>query len=190
MAARNATRAKMLLGGVELLQRRGAAGVTIDAILSRTGAPRGSVYHHFPRGRRQILAESLDLAGDTIAAIIEQALRDGPIAGIDRFGEFWKALLEASDFTAGCPVVAVAVGGSDDDRELGPKVAAIVERWRASMLAALVAAGVSEKRAAPLVNFGLAATEGAVVLCRTDRSTQPLDDVMNEFKRLLGTIIP
>lgn len=47
---RGSTRARMLGSAVEVLRERGAAGVTIDEVLARSGAPRGSVYHHFPAG--------------------------------------------------------------------------------------------------------------------------------------------
>ena len=53
----------MLVSAVEVLRERGAAGVTIDEVLARSGAPRGSVYHHFPGGRSQILREALNFAG-------------------------------------------------------------------------------------------------------------------------------
>ena len=50
---RGGTRAKMLASAAEVMRERGAAGVTIDAVLARSGAPRGSVYHHFPDGRNR-----------------------------------------------------------------------------------------------------------------------------------------
>ena len=61
---RGDTRTKMLISAAEVMRERGAAGVTIDEVLTRSGAPRGSVYHHFPDGRGQILAEALRYAGD------------------------------------------------------------------------------------------------------------------------------
>ena len=49
----------MLVSAAEVMRERGAAGVTIDEVLARSGAPRGSVYYHFPDGRNQILTEAL-----------------------------------------------------------------------------------------------------------------------------------
>lgn len=190
MAERGKTRRRMLAGGVEMLRERGSAGVTIDSILERTGTPRGSVYHHFPGGRQQIISESLDLAGDAIAAILDDSVVRGPIAGLERFAEFWKSILRESNYNAGCPVVAVAVGGTADDRHLAPKVATIMERWRATMTSSLVAAGVAHQRASSLGTLGVAALEGAVVLCRSTRSTRPLDDVIGELKSLMAAAIP
>ncbi|WP_439956311.1 TetR/AcrR family transcriptional regulator, partial [Mycobacterium avium] len=72
-AKRGGTRTKMLASAAEVMRERGAAGVTIDAVLARSGAPRGSVYYHFPDGRNQILAEALRYSGDSITALIDQA---------------------------------------------------------------------------------------------------------------------
>ena len=56
----------MLISAAEVMRERGAAGVTIDEVLARSGAPRGSVYYHFPEGRNQILTEALQYAGEAI----------------------------------------------------------------------------------------------------------------------------
>src|ERR1700739_3383555 len=54
------TRIKMLVSAAQVMRERGPAGVTIDEVLARSGAPRGSVYYHFPDRRNQILTEGLD----------------------------------------------------------------------------------------------------------------------------------
>lgn len=187
MGARTNTRQKMLYSAVELLRERGAAGVTVDAVLARSGAPRGSVYHHFPGGRAQIMTESLTLAGDAIGAIIDEAATQGPDRAIQRIGEFWTAILHDSDFDAGCPVVSVAVGGAPDDRHLQPGIAEIFDRWRQALTTTLTAEGVEPARAGRLATMAIASVEGAVILCRVQRTTRPLDDVIAELATLLGT---
>ena len=72
-AKRGGTRTKMLASAAEVMRERGASGVTIDAVLARSGAPRGSVYYHFPEGRTQILTEALRYSGDSITATIDAA---------------------------------------------------------------------------------------------------------------------
>src|ERR1700739_1956244 len=68
---RRDTKQKMLISAAEVMRERGAAGVTIDEVLARSGAPRGSVYYHFPDGRSQILAEALQYSGAFIPAMID-----------------------------------------------------------------------------------------------------------------------
>ncbi len=103
----------MVISAAEVLRERGAAGVTIDEVLARSGAPRGSVYHHFPEGRNQILTEALQFAGEAITEVIDEAAAKGGMYLVRQFVEFWEELLVESDFTAGCPVVAAAIGSTD-----------------------------------------------------------------------------
>ncbi|MEV0550494.1 MULTISPECIES: TetR/AcrR family transcriptional regulator [Nocardia] len=189
MGARTDTRQKMLCGAIELLGERGAAGVTVDAVLARSGAPRGSVYHHFPGGRAEIMTESLTLAGDTISALITAAADRGALGVLAGIAEFWTATLLASDFEAGCPVVSVAVGGSPEDHHLQPEVANILHRWHDTLTIAITAEGVAPARAARLATMAIAGVEGAVILCRVDRSTAPLDEVVEELRVLLATAV-
>src|ERR1700756_5923726 len=87
------TRKKMLVSAAEVMRQRGAAGVTIDEVLARSGAPRGSVYYHFPEGRNQILTEALRYSGDSITAMIDEAAGWGAKALLGEFVEFWERLL-------------------------------------------------------------------------------------------------
>ena len=52
---RGTTRHRMIATAAEVLRERGATGVTIDEVLARSGAPRGSVYHHFPGGKKDLM---------------------------------------------------------------------------------------------------------------------------------------
>ncbi|HME77498.1 MAG TPA: TetR/AcrR family transcriptional regulator [Mycobacterium sp.] len=186
MGARSDTRQKMLLSSVELLHERGAAGVTVDAVLSRSQSPRGSVYHHFPGGRAEIISEALRLAGEIISGIIEQPTALGSRGALRRIGKLWNRLLLESDFNAGCPVVSVAVGGSADDQHLQPAVAEIFQRWDQALVEAMIADGVDTQRARRLATMAVAAIEGAIILCRVERSTAPLNDVIAELESLIA----
>src|SRR5262249_51862171 len=95
---RGTTKRRMLTSAAEVLRERGAAGVTIDEVLSRSGAPRGSVYHHFPGGRNQILLEALQFAGDSLSTAIGDAACQGPMALLREFVDLWEDVLRDSDF--------------------------------------------------------------------------------------------
>jgi len=100
----------MFVAAAELLRERGAAGVTIVAVLSRSAAPRGSVYHHFPGGRSAILRDALHFAADEILATIGPGPDVGAVTLLRRLAAMWRAALVDSDFTASSPVLAAAVG--------------------------------------------------------------------------------
>lgn len=182
---RGSTRTKMLLTAAEVLREKGAAGVTIDEVLARSGAPRGSVYYHFPDGRNQLLTEALAFAGDTITAVIDEAAEHGYIFLVRRFVEFWERTLIDSDFTAGCPVVAAAIGSSDDVPELTAIASTILDRWRDALTRAFTADGFEAADAVSLAWTSIASLEGAVVLCRSAKSVDPLHAVAEQIEFLI-----
>ena len=175
----------MLVSAAELLRERGAAGVTIDAVLARSGAPRGSVYHHFPSGRGQLLREALEFAGDEITAKIDTAAGDSSSALLHQFVDMWRAALIDSDYTAGCPVLAAAIGSGQDEQQLASLAAAIFARWREAAKQAYLREGFEPGEATALADTAIAAMEGAVVLCRAARSLEPLTDVARQLEFLI-----
>jgi TetR/AcrR family transcriptional regulator, lmrAB and yxaGH operons repressor len=182
---RGSTRSNMLISAAEVMRERGAAGVTIDEVLARSGAPRGSVYYHFPEGRNQILAEALRWAGDTIAESIADAADRGAMRLVRGFAEFWERTLEESDFGAGCPVVAAAIGCTQDEAQLTSIASEIFGRWRDALTRAFVADGFDDADAESLAVTCIASLEGAVVLCRSIRNAEPLRQVASQMEFLV-----
>jgi AcrR family transcriptional regulator len=185
MAARGETRHKMLVATIELMRERGAAGVTVDEVLARSGAPRGSVYHHFPAGRAQLVDEALAYAGESFGGMLERASAHGADAVVTRMITFWTRVLEDSEFRAGCPVVPTAGDASPDGEELAHKAALILAEWCRTVAAAFEAEGYSETDAASLAATVMAAISGAVGLCRALRSIDPLFQVAEQLRTLI-----
>jgi AcrR family transcriptional regulator len=180
------TRERMLNSTVALMQQRGANAVTVDAVLAHSGAPRGSVYHHFPGGRDEMVLAALNRAADIISARLQEAVAAGDTAdAVDAFITFWKASLRHSDFTAGCPVMAVAVDGRSDIRDAGGTIRAIFGGWLAELEKSLRTEGRTRAQARRLATITVAAIEGALILARTAGSVRPLDDVAAELRVLL-----
>lgn len=175
----------MLISAAEVLRERGAAGLTIDEVLTRSGAPRGSVYYHFPEGRNQILTEALQYAGESITEIIDEAAAKGGIYLVRQFVEFWERLLVESDFTAGCPVVAAAIGSTEEEPALTTVAGSIFSHWRDALTRAFVIDGFEQTDAASLAIMCIASLEGAVVLCRPTRRADPLLDVAQQLEFLI-----
>jgi TetR/AcrR family transcriptional repressor of lmrAB and yxaGH operons len=182
---RGGTRTKMLVSAAEVMRERGAAGVTIDAVLARSGAPRGSVYYHFPDGRNQILTEALRYSGDSITAMIDNAAGRGARVLLREFVKFWEGLLTDGDFTAGCPVVAAAIGCPDYEPKLSVEAGIILGRWCTALTGAFVTDGFEEADAASLAVMSIAALEGAIVLSRSSRTAEPLRQVGEQLEFLV-----
>ncbi len=143
------------------------------------------MYHHFPGGRRQILIEALQFAADRIGDVIGAETSDSAWDLVHRFVGFWERVLIGSDFAAGCPVVAVAIAAPDEEPDLTAAAAAIFDRWRTALAGAFAADGFDESDASSLAVMCIATLEGAVVLCRSSRSVNPLHDVARQLEFLI-----
>lgn len=185
MAPRGQTRQKMLVATIEVMRERGAAGVTVDEVLARSGAPRGSVYHHFPAGRAQMVDEALAYAGETFTGMLERAARKGPDAVLTRLVTFWTRVLEDSEFRAGCPVVPTAGDAGPGSDALTAKAAEILTGWCRTIAAAFEADGWSAADADALATTVMSGITGAVGLCRAQRSIDPLFAVVEQVRALI-----
>lgn len=187
---RSDTRERMLNSAATLMRERGASGTSVDDILNHSGAPRGSIYHHFPGGRTQIIEEAVDLAGASIGTIIADSADATPVQMLDAFLAAWRANLAASDFRAGCPVLAVAIESGQDTAQLTDAAARAFASWREALAQLLRRNQISAAHARRLATLIVASVEGAVALCRVEHDLQPLDDVGRELRALLRDAAP
>jgi AcrR family transcriptional regulator len=185
------TRKRMVRGAAQLLRERGYTGTGFREVIERTGAPRGSIYHHFPGGKAELAGEAVDWVGGLARGAIEQSFAEGgPIAGLRAFVELWRADFERSGYRAGCPIVAVAVETHDDAPELLDSAARAFDAWRAAFADSLRTAGVAHPRADRIAALVVAAVEGAIVLSRAERNPSPLLDVAAELEDLVSRELP
>jgi len=174
----------MVRSAALLIGCRGVASASFAEVLEASGAPRGSIYHHFPDGKRQLVAEAIEWTCGLIVEHIESGPVEPAEAVLAHFVALWRASLTASGAEAGCPVAAVAIDAADDEhlRELTRRA---FEDWVERLAARLQRSGLDAGRAHALALTILAAVEGAVILCRAQRSVGPLDGVEAELKRLV-----
>ena len=106
------SRQKMIETAAVVMRERGVEATSFSEVLARSGAPRGSIYHHFPGGKAQLIEEATRYAGEFTAAGLVAALgEDDPVAAVTAFCAGWIRILRKTDFGAGCPVVAAALEG-------------------------------------------------------------------------------
>jgi AcrR family transcriptional regulator len=180
----------MVRGAAELLRRRGYSGTGFREVIELTGAPRGSIYHHFPGGKAELAGEAVGYVGSLARETIEGSLADGdPIAALRAFVKLWRADFERSGYRAGCPIVAVAVESHDEAPELIDSAARAFERWRGAFADCLRRAGVGRARADRLAALVVSGVEGAIILSRAERDPAPLLDVSRELEAAIELAI-
>jgi AcrR family transcriptional regulator len=176
-------RERMVISTALLIRERGAHSTAISDVLQHSGAPRGSAYHYFPGGRTQLLCEAVDYAAEFTAARISAASTS--VDAVDVIVDGFRTLLVASDYRAGCPVVAVAVEA--DNPAVLDRAAAAFTRWIDLIAERLVADGVDTERAEELAMLLTTSVEGAIVMARSTRDVKPLDLIHRQLRALVRT---
>ncbi|MFD3617407.1 hypothetical protein ACFWWT_19625 [Streptomyces sp. NPDC058676] len=78
-----------------------------------------------------------------------------------------------------------AVETNDDAPQLARSAAAVFARWQEALAALFVRNGLAEERGRRLGAFIIAAVEGAVIMCRAEQSTAPIEAAAAEIHDLL-----
>ena len=181
MPRTSTARAAMVGAATRLLAERGAAAAGLQDIIAVAGAPRGSIYHHFPGGKDELLASAVDATAATVAAAITTACAGagGPSEAVARVARLFRKGPAASGWTAGCPVAAAATGGDHQGPAVRDAVARAFDLWINALAAGLVLLGLHAERARTLARVVVASLEGAVLLSRGTRSAEPYDAVVD-----------
>lgn len=189
MAEKSTTRDRMIAATARLLQRQGMAATGLTEVLEAAAAPRGSLYHHFPRGKNQLVAEAVRFSSARITRAIEAAMaspRPLPDA-IRAFAAFYETSLAGSDFRDGCPVATTALEASAlGAPEVEAACAEAFAAWQEPIARRLIAEGHPPARAPELATFVIASLEGGLLLARSARSMQPLHTVVSHLAALLS----
>jgi len=186
------TRTRMIETTARLLQHRGYHGTSLNDILEASGAPRGSLYFHFPGGKDQLAIEATRAAVDEATQALKQMLGEAktPAAGVRAYAEAAADLMRKSDYTFGCPVSPVILDATGGVAELAELCRGAFEEWIGLIAAACVAAGMSKARAAPLALLAVTALEGALLVARAYRDVKPLMTVGAELEAVLSAALP
>ncbi|WP_447587413.1 TetR/AcrR family transcriptional regulator [Microbacterium lacticum] len=164
-----------------LLARQGYQATSFSTVLEASGAPRGSIYHHFPDGKDQLIAAALER--QTTRVVDELAHLKGltPVEIVDGFSRNWRAMLLATDYALGCSLLAVTTSAGPGELRNGAGVA--FERWITAISELLEEAGVDRTAARSFATLTLTSVEGAVAVSRACHSIEPLDAVVDELRR-------
>jgi len=182
----------MLVAAVDLFAARGYEGVGIAELLSKSNAPRGSLYFHFPGGKEQIGAEVVARVGAEVAARF-RGLHDSGV-DLETFIErvFKTTAKESKDrhYKASCPMAAIATGFGNDNPKLAAAVRIAFTSWEAEIRSAAIARGMTEANATVFASAMLSAMEGAFIISKAQESSEPHKNASRAIKALAMALLP
>ena len=180
---RSPARARMVESAAMLIRERGIHGVGLREVVAHSGGPRGSLGRYFPGGKTQLMTEAIDLALAEVFVELERTLRDAETfpAAIAEIVAPWRYLLVEHDFALGCPLAATVVDAVTANPDLRVHVSELLARYQTTVASVYVKFGDTPAQAAEQSTVLLAALEGALILARARRTTEPLDTVERHF---------
>ncbi len=182
-------RVLLLNGARQLLAEKGYAGMELRDVAERGKAPRGSIYHHFPGGKRQLAVEATQLEGEEIKGLIERSLEERGVRGtLAGFGEIFRRRVKNHPERLGCPVAAAALARPEDP-ELAAAATAAFQSWERPIATALRDEGVSAKQAKTFAGLVVSTVEGALIRARAAGAADPLDSAIGGLERALDALL-
>jgi len=190
MVRRTDTRQRMLDTAADLFQTQGYHATGLTQLTTAGGAPKGSLYFHFPGGKEQLAAEAIRQSGERLAELLGAIVANAPDAatGIENAIEALAVSLRESDFRRGCPLATVALDAAAESDMIREACADGYRSWHTLIEAYLTRCGATQPAA--LATVVLASIEGGLLLARTMRDTAPLRAVATHLRAALEKEIP
>lgn len=159
----------------ELLRVRGYGGTGMNHLVRAAGAPTGSIYHHFRGGKRAVAAAALRETGAAYGRLLPLLLdeHDDLAAGIRAVFAAAGADMRGTGWATMCPVATVGGEVADTEPELREVAAEVMTSWVEDGSRYLESRGLAPGDARAMTYALLSALEGAFLLARTLRTTEP-----------------
>ncbi len=180
---------KTIAAAASLLRRQGYHGTALNDILDEGGAPRGSLYFHFPKGKEAVGEAALAFAAEAVRQAIADAAAGSADAEVflTRIARGMAADLARSDYKEGCPIATTALETAAQSERLGAATRNAFQTWEAEIRGGLERFGIPAADAAFVATTALSQLEGALLLARTYRSLEPMNRAEGVLKLLLAT---
>ncbi len=193
-----------------LFQSQGFHGTGLAQIIAESGCPKGSFYHHFPRGKEQLALEAIALANKRLAEIFDNAERrsnstrkrtarpssqteDANTGGVESYVDALIRGLarwaEESDYTEGCPIVSLTLETSATPSPLRNACRDSYRSWRERVANGLRACGMGTTAATDSASAVVSAINGAMVVARAERSTRPFRDLAGVLRAAFTAVV-
>ena len=182
-----ATRDRIIAATNELFRRGGYNGTSLRQVTDAAGAPTGSLYHFFPRGKADLAEAVITETGASYLELFEliAAAAANPGAAVGDVFDGAAETLEESDYIDVCPIGTVAREVANTNDRLRGAADRVFMSWIESLGKHLETAGLTTTEATALATTVVAALEGSFVLARTRRDADVLRHTGQHIRQLV-----
>jgi TetR/AcrR family transcriptional regulator, lmrAB and yxaGH operons repressor len=180
MGQRSDAKLKMVTAARQLIRQRGYHATALSDVLELSGAPRGSVYFHFPGGKTQLASEVAKAYARDQADMIERAAEesDSVVELISAYVTRARENLIRSGYAEGCTIAPLVLEGAREPDQLANAVSAAFSLIMESLAFQFAFFGMGRASARELAEVAVTAVEGALVTARAFRNPAPFDSIL------------
>ncbi|MGI8607679.1 MAG: TetR/AcrR family transcriptional regulator [Candidatus Dormibacteria bacterium] len=175
------TRQRFIDSTARLLRRNGYSGTGVLDVIADSGAPRGSLYFHFPGGKEELAIAAMDQANEQVVAWIART-------NLRQFFHQYARWIEKTECLDGCPIAALTAESSLSPR-IRHAVSGALQSMENAFAAKLRGLGHPDERAQELAGMLVCVFEGAVIQCRARADAQPMRDAYDRLETMLAATV-
>ncbi len=181
------TRQRLIFAASDLLRRRGLHGFGVSDVLAAAEAPKGVLYHHFPGGKVELAIAAIEAAVSQILHSLEgiEASGGNVLLALRAWLDQAHQRLAKSGYEMGCPLAAVALETTGEDRELRAALCAGFDAIRAHLARLLMQAGMTRAKAPRFAALVVSAYEGALLQARIAGDAKPASETVDLLLEML-----
>jgi len=171
------TKERILETTAEMFRRYGYTGSGLKQIVADANAPFGSLYHFFPGGKEQLGDEVIRRSGRMYMELVE-AIFDAapdPVTGAGDVFSGAAEVLRQTEYADACPIATVALEVASSNETLRMATADVFDSWIESATRRFTGAGIPAGKARALAFLLVEMLEGAFLLSRAMRTTEPME---------------
>lgn len=185
------TRGRLMQAMSHLLRTQGFHATGVQQIIKESGIPKGSLYYHFPCGKEELAAEAIEKTADLFTRMLEEiaAAETDPVEMVRIFCDFYIEELRRESFTLGCPIATITLEAAATNDRIHRACKAAFAKLNTPFVGQLINNGVLPEQAADMATIALASIEGAMILCKAERSTAPLALVRDNLLRQVALLL-
>ncbi|WP_459480713.1 TetR/AcrR family transcriptional regulator [Clostridium saccharoperbutylacetonicum] len=181
------TKEKFIETASRLFEIKGYNATGLNEILTESGAPKGSLYYHFPKGKEQLALEAINLAGQKIKLNLQRNLEsiENPIEAIVTNIERLADVIDNEEKTRDMSISLLALETYLTNEVLRKACEDIFSSLEAVYAEKLIKAGVEKNKA---YEFGAvigAITEGGITISLTRKNGKVLRSIAKQIPSIV-----
>ncbi|AOC92601.1 TetR/AcrR family transcriptional regulator [Bacillus sp. L381] len=176
MNSKTGTKERIIQASAYLFQIQGYHATGLNQIIKESGAPRGSVYHHFPNGKEELAIEAIKHTGRCVKKQIQNSMTQfaDPVEAIQHFIHRTAEQFNNPQSIEGVPVGLLASETALINETLRCTCVEVFKQWTDVFVEKFLQHGFEREEAEKLGMTINSMIEGGIMFSLAHKNKEPL----------------